>query len=69
MKNERLNAFLQELSEITKKYSLKICDFGYCEGPEIVDMDCQDWHFSLVAEHLEYDHENQKYIAKEVRKQ
>jgi hypothetical protein len=53
----RLKEFLKELSELTKKYELKIDGCGCCHSPWIWDIKNEDF----AAKDLIYDEKAQKY--------
>lgn len=57
MNKDRLNDFLSELSELTKKYEIAIGGCGCCGSPYITDFKKQ-----YQGDNLEFDDKQQKYI-------
>ena len=55
----RLEEFLKELSELTKKYELKIGGCGCCGSPWIVDLNGR----GCCGDGLRYKSEEQKYFV------
>lgn len=57
--NERNDKFLEELTELTKKYGIEIGGCGCCGSPWLNDMiDCE-----FIGENLYFDRSKQKYIC------
>lgn len=59
-KNEKNDKFLEELTELTKKYGIEIGGCGCCGSPWLNDMiSCE-----FLGEKLYFDRNKQKYICR-----
>lgn len=59
----RLEEFLKELSELTKKYGLEICGCGCCGSPWIADLKSEFRN----EDGLYYDKKDQEYTVESMR--
>ena len=60
---ERLEIFLKELAELTKKYNISIRDCGCCGSPYI-----DDFENEFDGDNLCFDKEKQIYILEHITK-
>jgi len=61
-----VSGFLNELTELTKKYGIEICGCGCCGSPFLDDFDGSQKHYIVTFTHYKDEYDNLELVPDDV---